>query len=366
LLWVAIVGAIAVPAIYFLDGGFQSARSDYVRAREFLSQDPARSERFAERAVLNAGGDYPEAQLLQCRALAATGQWDAALGGFSLIKNFSTCDAADLVALGEAALHVSQWKLASMSLEEAAKKPGTDSARAIELLVSLDLRFGHRDVALKRCREWQRTAPLASRPWALAGDIESLTANFGTAIGDYREALRRAPDPQSAMELRATLAQSLIHNGDTSAARKEFEILLASGPLTSKASLGYSQLLRMEGRQAEALEVLDRQISQTGATAESLKLRGILYLDDGKLELAIKDLKESVRSNPFDIGAQHKLGQAYLQSGDPDSAKPYLEKSQKMIEATFRIPELHDLLRERPNQPELQEELKSLNKIMGR
>lgn len=366
LLWLAIVGGLAVAMIYLTDGSFRSARSDYVRAREFLPHDPARSERMAERAVLTARGNYPEAQLLQCRALVALEQWDAALGGLSLIKDFSTCDAADLLALGEEAIQAGKLMLAEASLIEAAKMPGATAARAMELLVSLDLQLGRRDRALKRCREWQSAVPLVARPWALAGDIESSAANLGAAIDDYREALRRAPDSQLAMEVRSSLAQSLIHSGDTNAARTEFEFLLASGPLTGKLSLSYSQLLRMEGRHKEALAEVDRQISGAGATAEALKLRGILSLDEGKLDSAISDLKESVRRNPFDIGAQHKLGQAYLQSGDPDSAKPHLDKSQKMIEATFRLSELQDQLQDDPDNSDLQKELKSLNKILGR
>ena len=262
LLWLAIVSGIVVATIYFTDGSFRSARSDYARAREFLSHDPARSERLAERAVLNARGNYPEAQLLQCRALAAMGQWDAALGGLSLIKDFSTCDAADLLALGEVAMQAGKLMLAEASLVEAAKMSGAAATRAMELLVSLDLQFGRRDAALKRCREWQSAAPLAPRPWALAGDIESSSANLGAAIDDYREALRRAPDSQLATEVRSSLAQSLIHNGDTNAARTEFDFLLASGPLTGKLSLSYSQLLRMEGRHTEALAEVDRQISE--------------------------------------------------------------------------------------------------------
>ncbi len=365
-LWLAIVGGIVVVTIYLADGSFQNARLDYARAREFLSQDPARSERLAERAVLNARGNYPEAQLLQCRALAALEQWDAALGGLSLIKDYSTCDAVDLLALGEEALQAGKLMLAEAALVEAAKMSGPAAARAMERLVSLDLHSGRRDDALKRCREWQSAAPLAPRPWALAGDIESSSANLLAAIDDYREALRRAPDSQLATEVRSSLAQSLIHNGDTSAARMEFDFLLASGPLTGKLSLSYSQLLRIEGRHAEALAEVERQISEAGATAEALKLRGILSLDEGKLDSAISDLKESVRLNPFDIGAQHKLGQAYLQLGDPEAAKPHLEKSQQMIEATFRLSDQQEKLREHPNNPELKKELKSLNTILGR
>jgi tetratricopeptide (TPR) repeat protein len=365
-LCLALLGVIVVGAIYHQHHYRELARSDYARARELLSEDPIRSEKFAERAVMNAGGNYPEAQLLRCRALAATGQWDAALGGAFLIKDFSTCDAADVLALGEAALNAGEWNLAEQVLDEAADKSGTAQSRAMELLVRLDLRFQRPDDALRRCRTWQRSVPDEPLPWVISGNMEAAAMNLGAAIADYREALRRSPASDLNATARSSLAKLLVHAGDTAAARREFDLLLASGPLDEKLQLSYAQLLRLEGRNADALTLLDRNIAEFGGSPEALKLRGILYLDEGRLEPALRDLKEAVRGNPFDIAAQHKLGQAHLQSGDPASAQPHLDKSRQMSDALLRLSELEELLRQEPSNAEFQRELKSLHAILGR
>lgn len=69
---------------------------------------------------------------------------------------------------------------------------------------------------------------------------------------------------------------------------------------------------------------------------------------------------------PLFIGAQHKLAQAYLQTGSPESAKPHLERAQKMTDATYRISEVQQRIRAEPGNADALRELKELNTILGR
>lgn len=343
-----------------------TARADYLRARESLAQDPREAERLAELAVDNAGGNYPAAQLLRCRALAMTGEWEAALGCFSLIRDFKTCDATDLLALGESALQAGEWKVATESLAASLAKPGTHASRARELLIRLDLQFRRPEDALRRCREWQVAEPNAALPWEISGDINTSRINFASAMHDYRQALQRSPAPALQTEIRSSLAQLLVHTGESVAARREFDKLIDAAPLTGKLQLSYAQLLRTEGRNLDALAEIDQHILRNGPSSESLKLRGIIHLDEGHVSEAVRDLKDSVKANPFDIGAQHKLAQAYLQSGDPAAAQPHSDASRKLTDATYRISEVEEQLNRDPSNSKLQRELASLRAILGK
>ncbi len=352
--------------LYYQYSSRLTARADYLRARESLAHDPREAERLAELAVDDAGGNYPEAQLLRCRALAMTGEWEATLGCFSLIRDFKACDATDLLELGESAIQAGEWKVAMESLAASVAKPGAHASHARELLIRLDLQFRRPEDALQRCREWQVAEPTAALPWAISGDINTSRINFASAMHDYRQALQRSPSPALQTEIRSSLAQLLIHTGDTFAARREFDKLITAAPLSGKLQLSYAQLLRTEGRNLDALAEIDQHILRNGPSAESLKLRGIIHLDEGHVSDAVRDLKDSVKANPFDIGAQHKLAQAYLQSGDPAAAQPHSDASRKLTDATYRISEVEEQLNSDPTNSKLQRELASLRAILGR
>lgn len=343
-----------------------SSHADLAQARRLLPTDPAAAEQLAERAVTSAGGNFPEAQLVQCRALAAMGQWDAALGGMSLIKKPSLCNPDELLDLGHRAMQAGQWQLAEISLQAASSRESGAQSGAFDLLVQLQLRFQRPAEALELCREWQRRVPDAATPWAITGDMAMASVDFGASIADYREALRRHPSQDLEHQVRSSLAQVLVLSGDVPAGRREFDLLMKSKPLAGKVQLAYVQLLRLEGRFDEGLAEIEQYLAKSGSNSESLRLRGILLLDVGKPDLAIADLKQSVALNPYDIGAQHKLAQAYLQTGAPESAKPHLEHAQKMTDATYRISEVQQRVRAEPGNAAALRELKELNAILGR
>jgi tetratricopeptide (TPR) repeat protein len=352
-----------VAGLYWLTA--PNPRAEYQQALKLLADDPARAERMAEMAISNSGGNFPEAQLLQCRALAAMGQWHMSLGGFSLIKDTSSCDPAFLLDLGERAFAAGEWKLAELSLQATARQTGPAQVRAYELLVQLHMQFQHHPEALVLCREWQRADPDAALPWAIAGDLESAAVELGPAIADYREALKRTSTADLKEKTCTALARLLVLAGDTVAARQEFDQLLKEKPLPTSAQLSYAQLLRFEGRLDEALQEIDNYISRAGKNAESQKQRGIIHLDAGKLDLALADLKESVQKNPSDIAAQHKLAQVYTRLGNTAAAKQHLELGRRLSDAANRIPELEKQLQARPGDADLHRELRDAKSVLG-
>lgn len=353
------VGIVA--AVYWV---FEGAYPNYVSARRLLVENPRMCVQLADRAIMKAGGDYPKAQLLQCQALAATGEWDAALGGFTLIRSPSRCSSAELLDLAEKALAARQMQLADLVIQ-AARVPGLDFSRATEMLVSLKLQRNLRDDALELCREWQMAAPNDALPWAVAAEVEMTQFDLAAAIADYQAALKRSPDSVLELSIRVSLAKLLVHTGNVAAARLQFDRLLQVGPVARDVRLSYVQLLRMEGRFDDALTEAQRHIDDVGKEPEALKQRAMVEVDQGRLKEALVDLKASITGNEFDIAAHHLIAQVYLRQGEAELAQPHLDRSRRMTEATFRISELHDILRTEPNNAELRRELKELNAIVG-
>ncbi|HQZ66194.1 MAG TPA: hypothetical protein PLY87_13995 [Planctomycetaceae bacterium] len=362
--WLLTIGAVVLmgATVYRV---IESPHAYYERARKRLSQNPSQCEQLAEQAVMKAGGDYPEAQLLQCQALAALGQWDAALGGFSLIKDTSSCAPEALVNLAAKALDADQLQLADRALK-AARRPGPSFADATELLVRLKLKLQLPADALALCREWQSSAPDTALPWVVSAGMETSRFELGTAIADYQEALRHSPPRELESSIRASLANLLVHTGDVAAARAQFDKLLEYGPVEEKGQLDYVQLLRLEGRFDDALVEVERYLANVGTSSEALKRRGMIRMDLEQWDEALEDLKAAAVGNEFDIGTHHLLAQIYLRRNEPDLAQPHLEKSRRLTDATFRISELDDLLRTDPSNAEWTHEQKSLQKILGR
>lgn len=361
--WLLILGAgvVAGAVVYW---ALESPQAYYRRALPLLARQPSQCEKVAETAVLKAGGNYPAAQLLQCQALAAMGEWDAALGGFSLIRDTTACAPESLLDLGANALRANQLQLADRALL-AARVPGPSFSRATELLVRLKLTLRLPDEALALCREWQAAATDAALPWAIEAEIEVSRFELAAAIADYQEALRRSPSTELERSIRTSLANLLVHTGDIAAARVQFDKLLEFGPVTGNGQLDHVQLLRMEGRFNEALSEIERYLAEVKKSPEALKRRGMIRMDLGQWDEALADLQAAAEGNEFDIGTHHLLAQILLRKGSPELAQTHLEKSRRLTEATLRISELEDLLRTDPANAEWRRELKALHQVVG-
>lgn len=362
-IWLLIAGlAVLICGLWFWFS--ESPQSYYARGQAVLEQQPAKAEELARLAIEVSGGDFPAAQLLQCRALAATNQWDAALGGFSLIRDTGKCDPVDLADLGTKAFASQQFQLGEMALE-AARRSEHPPARVFELLVPWRLQQRELTEALEMCRVWQEVNRNDPRAWAIAGDLEATNLNLSAAISDYREALRHTPAPDIEIHVRSALVQLYADIGDVAAAREHLDIVLKTGLADKNVQLKAVEVLRMEGKLDEAIREINRYLEKDGKSAEALKQRGILYLDQGEYSSAIRDLKQAVGENPFDKAAHIKLAQAYVRSGQQELAEPHFEKHRRLTAATNRILELNGQLERDPHNELLKQQLKELGREIG-
>jgi Flp pilus assembly protein TadD len=334
-------------------------------AQELFPTHPERAEQLLEHSVAAAGGEYPAAQLLRCRALGATGRWDEATGLFSLIEDKSACEPQELVRLAQEAHRAHAETLAEMALD-AANRPGPEQAGVLRQLISLQLERASSDAALAYCRQLERVSPADPFPWQAEGRLQQQRKEALAAVHAYREALRRKPGQRQELEIRMELAGLLIDSGDLTEAREEMNRLLANPAAAEAVRMKDAYLLRLEGHPREALAKVQRVLADAPSAAGALMLRGILHLDQGQFALAADDLSEVVAAQPFNKEAHYKLGQAYLKLNRPQEAEQHLETSNRLTDLSLEILALEPHLSRDRASRELVSRLADLYEQVGR
>ena len=361
-LWL-LLAAVIVGAIFYWRQG--SAQRLFEAAKAEFQANPERAEKLLEQSVIAAGGSYPEAQLLRCRALGATNHWQEALGLFSLIEEPAQCDARELLLLAEEAEHAGVDALALLALS-AADRPGPKQAVILKRRIGLELKEGSIGDMLDHCKRLEQLAPEDPFPWQLEGQLMQRRKEPIAAARAFLEALKRKPSERQQLSIRVEMVGQLIEAGDLAAARVEMDSLLGHPATAEAVRLKDAYLLRLEGRLDEALAQADVVLAHSPDPTPALMLRGILQLDLGRYAEAADDLSRAVKLQPYNKEARYKLAQAYLKLDRPNDAAQQLEASQKLTDAEIEILALEPKLRQNRSDPELRDRLAKLYRQVGR
>lgn len=335
-LW-SIIAAMGIAALILVGVYLRPENPEqlYREARETFDSDPSRALLLSEAAVSASGEDYPEAQLLFCRALGREGLWQEALGCFASIKDTSRCDAQELIALADEAGRARQTTLHKLALE-AANRPGPSQTAALQRLVQLGLDHLDHEAVLRWCETWRQADPQSLAPLQAALTVYLRQANFHEAAEICRQALALSPPPSVEGQLRSTLAILLVDLGEAGPARQEFDALRREGPLNRELQLKHAELLRLERQPQAALEELDRLLLTDRKNVQALLARGIILFDLEEFERSQADLEEVVELAPLHKEAHYKLGQALLRLGEKDKAQEHLDISRKLTDEAIR------------------------------
>ncbi len=91
-----------------------------------------------------------------------------------------------------------------------------------------------------------------------------------------------------------------------------------------------ARALVLEKKYDEALSVYNQLESQFGKNEESISGKQKIYLKQGKLDLATKDMEEMIRENPQEIRPYLQLGELYNSNNQNDKALKVLEAAGKV------------------------------------
>ena len=341
-----VLAGIALAGAAALYWRHERPRRLFDEATEIILSRPETADRLLEQSVEAAGGNYPEAQLLRCRALGSMGRWDEALGLFSMIDDKSVCSPSELLLLAQKAHTAGQRQLALMTLV-AANRPGSQQAKVLHQLIALELDESSPDEVLEHCQQLAGIAFEDPFPWLVEGRLYRKQKDPLASARAYREALRRELNAREQQETRTELAGVLMDAGEIGEARKEMDRLLVGEQPADDIVLKDAYLCRLEGKTEESLRKVERLVSKS-PTSSALMLRGILYFDLARFSEAAEDLSQVVAAQPFNKEAHYKLGQAFQKSGQPEQAAAHLNRSAELTQYAVEILSLEPLVQNDP------------------
>jgi len=206
--------------------------------------------------------------------------------------------------------------------------------------------------------------PGQARPLYLLAEALERSGKRPEAIEQYRAALALAPKDDAIL---FELARALLAGGQTSAAESDFRQLLALKPDSAPARLGLAESLLSQQKTAEAVDAFreyllkvpdDRHarferavalqdlnrfdeslreldLLDEGAppSAESLKLRGSIYLQQKKWTDAAASFQKALAASPADAQLHLWMGQTKMELHDYTAAENELRRSLELAPA---------------------------------
>ncbi len=185
----------------------------------------------------------------------------------------------------------------------AADAAGADPEAAAGVLVPL-LRDPVRAVRIAAARG---LAPLAGGGLPVAARADFAAAAAELMASDLAEADR--PEGEVAA---GALAAAM---GDLQRASRAYDLALALSPGFAPALINRADLLRIEGRDAEARDILEALIARKPGDAEAQHALGLLLIRQGSLALALPHLRAAAASAPRNVHYAYVLDLA-LQAAD--------------------------------------------------
>ena len=113
-------------------------------------------------------------------------------------------------------------------------------------------------------------------------------------IQALREALKVSPDNAP---LRQHIAEMLLGLGEAADAEKEFAIALTLDPDSPQTKLGLARAYEQQGKNAQALVVLEELINQEHPEASALSLHSRLLLRSGQVEQAVQQFRQALEKD---------------------------------------------------------------------
>lgn len=334
---IRVAGLLLVLAAGAAALALRAGPTDRLRLAEAaLATDPAAADALAARAIEQAGGDFPDAQLLRSRALVALRRGDEALGSFGLIRSPQRCDQQALVDLAAEAQAAGENLLARLALE-AANRSGALRAEVLKRLILLGLDASSSDEVLAHCKLLESLRPDDPFAWQTEARLRRARKQALAALPAYRRALQLEHDERTRQVLRGELAGVLLDLGALTEARKIIDDFLGGGDAPPDLLMKHAYLSRLEGRPEEALNAIERVLAEAPSPAARM-LQGIVQLDAGRFSEAAANFKRVVAEQPRNKEAHYKLSQAYTKLGETEHARMHMEKCQRLTREAVASP----------------------------
>lgn len=232
-----------------------------------------------------------------------------------------------------------------------------DELLAHRCLAALYYDQGAWALAVQHAIRWSELDEADGRPLRFMGLIYKDMDHPTPAIPCYREALRRELHSTVRQEVKEELAECLTTKSQYEEA---LEILLDCGPRAKQVP----QLIALEaeclvglGRTAEAIPLLDRALEKPQVPSELLRVRGKIYVAEGKFEQGAGLFERAIQQDPHDIASRYQLSLAYERLKKPEEAARHRATMEKTREGMQVLTKLIQDAGEKPWDTALQKKL---------
>jgi tetratricopeptide (TPR) repeat protein len=297
---------------------------------------PTEAEQLFRRAAASEDGASSDASLALACLLARRGEWSEAGALFARIDS-STARADLLLHFGQLAYENERDDLARAALEPLVERDVRECSAALELLAGLHQRLGRQNAAIDALQSVARREPDDFDHWRKLIEILKVNHREQACLDAAREALQHNPPAVLWGELQFQVLQQLIVLGDSSEAWRVMANLEAASGQSARLQSMRVDLLRMDGRLDEALQVSNDVLSEFGNQPSAYLARGSIYLDLGRFAEAAQDLERVVADLPFDERTHFKLSEAYRGLGQDEPARYHRETGIDLWEKRVRL-----------------------------
>jgi tetratricopeptide (TPR) repeat protein len=238
------------------------------------------------------------------------------------------------ILAAECLLRLDEKRLAEEGLKALIKRhPDNMEAHRFLSIIYLDLNSPGN--AIKHLEEWARLDPNNGLPYRWIGLFQKDGNQEGEAIKAYENALTRQLKPDARADALKELAFIYLRSQGKPSNALE---ILAQG---TEEFQNEPDILAMRvecldgmGRDAEALALVEKAISDNPRNPKIMVLRARIYINnENKPEKALPLLEKAVQLDPYDPQAQNQLLNVYGQLGMKDQAA----KQKKEVEELTRI-----------------------------
>ena len=234
-----------------------------------------------------------------------------------------------------------------------------------EALIEGYLRVYQIYAALGGLREWLEKEPDHPVALSLRGRTFQRVHAYPKAVDDFRRVLDLDSERD---DDRYRLADCLLEVGQPEEAGRHLEMLRARRPSDDQILIRLAFAWHQTGRSVESLEVLDALLARAPNDVLALTARAQIDFQLGRIATAESSARRALAIDPFNRQAQFTLYQALAQQpGREEEARLQEERVRQLELRLNRLLEVTNrLIPQRPKDPELQSELGTLLKNLGR
>ena len=280
--------------------------------------------------LLNTTGFESSGHMLRGRWFLETRKYVAAAHEFSMAIDDPDTRIEAITRCGEAFYRMHQFVDAERMLLQALEHDA-DNSDARRWLASTYYDLGAMSLALEHLGIVGINNPTDGRPSRLRGLIHKDFEQFGEAIPEYQEALRRELIPKERQAVVLELADCLVHQLRFDEALTTLESASDSAEALAIQASCYLAL----GNTTTAIAKADAALKQNPALRSAILSKAAIFLESDRAEEVVPLLEEAVKTYPNDFEVLFQLIKAWRLTGrteQADSQAPKLAELEQLID----------------------------------